>query len=61
MVAPMPSKSPVFLATMVILGLAIRGFKPAFDAGIGASRPVILRQNIRINQEAAHPRSTGRG
>src|SRR5579872_2940575 len=31
-----------------ILGLAVRGLKPALDAGIGAARPVVLRQNIRI-------------
>ena len=36
-------------------------FNPALDARIWASRPVVLRQNIRINQESAHARSTGRG
>jgi len=44
-----------------MLGLAIRGLKPALDADIGTSRPVVLGQNVRIDQEAAHPRSTGRG
>jgi hypothetical protein len=43
------------------LGLAIRGLKPALDTGIGASRPIVLRQNIRIDQETAQARSTGRG
>jgi hypothetical protein len=44
-----------------MLGLAICGLKPALDADVGASRPVVLRQNICINQETAHSRSTGRG
>ena len=44
-----------------MLGLAIRGLKPALDASIGASRPIVLGQNIRIDQETANARSTGRG
>ena len=44
-----------------MLELAIRCLKPALDASIGASRPIVLGQNIRINQETAHLRSTGRG
>ena len=44
-----------------MLGLAAGGLQPALDARVGASRPVVFGQNIRINQETAHPRSTGRG
>jgi hypothetical protein len=34
-----------------MLGLAIRGLQPALDARVGTSRPVVFRQNIRIDEE----------
>ena len=45
-----------------MLRLAVGGFQPKFDAGVGASRPVVFRKNICIDQETTHhPRSTERG
>jgi len=44
-----------------MLGLPICDLEPALNARIGASRPIVLGQSIRIDREAAHATSTGRG